>query len=297
MSREAWHKRSVGPSSSPGKSSKHRSVNSSEGKWWIKSVRRDGGRKSKRSPRRRFEQGPESPRENSYDACRDSDSSWGRSTSVTSGWEEQRPERHICRDFQNGYCEWGGSCYFSHDWTEGHMDLQPVKPAGIRFRLAQDAAQVLLGPPWARPDTRTNTGPMRPRIVGNLEELGFCKEETSWEPQGGLDLWWEGDCWTSTVISTEPDLEIEFCVVRLDQAESHPGLMQAWERTEMHEARHFTWGPRLTIRSPAPGEVAEVFLRASNCHCRASSWAAPPVWLRDREQLVAGPGRPPLGSK
>ena len=116
------------------------------------------------------------------------------------------------------------------------MDLQPVKPAGIRFRLAQDAAQVLLGPPWARPDTRTNTGPMRPRIVGNLEELGFCKEETSWEPQGGLDLWWEGDCWTSTVISTEPDLEIEFCVVRLDQAESHPGLMQAWERTEMHEA-------------------------------------------------------------
>lgn len=301
----------MGPSGSPGKA--HRSLNS-EGKWWIRSVRKEVGgpqKSCRRSPRRqRREQGFESPRRGkSYDAWRDSGNSWASDHSAwdehcsgwdencsgrdenSSGWDEncsgwdENCAQHVCRYFPNG--SWDSSCYSSHDWLVD--DRMPSKPSGIRFRLDQDAAQVLCGPSWAWPDTRTGTGPMRPRIVGNLEELGGG--DGDWEPQGGLDLWWEGDCWTSTVISLEPDRDVEFCVVRLDQAESHPGLMQPWERVEMHDARHFTWGPKLKLRSPRAGEVAEVFLRASNCDCSAS-WASPPVWLRSREELVAGPDRP-----
>ena len=230
MSREAWHKRSVGQSSSPGKTRNRRWVNShSEGKWWIRNVRREVGgpqKNSRRSPRRqRREQGFESPRGKSHDVWRDSDTGCGWSSSA---WDSQSPKPNICRHFQAGHCTWGSSCYFSHEWPDSNVDLLPQK-AGIRFRLDRDAVQVLRGPSWATPVSNTSTGPMRPRIVGSLEDLGRC-EDGSWDPQLGLDMWWEGDCWTSTVISTEPDVDIDFSVVRLDQAESHPGLLQAWER-------------------------------------------------------------------
>ncbi|CAE7243535.1 unnamed protein product, partial [Symbiodinium sp. KB8] len=191
MSREAWQKRRVGPSGSPGKA--HRSLNS-EGKWWIRSVRKEVGgpqKSCRRSPRRqRREQGFESPRRGkSYDAWRDSGNSWASDHSAwdehcsgwdencsgrdenSSGWDEncsgwdENCAQHVCRYFPNG--SWDSSCYSSHDWLVD--DRMPSKPSGIRFRLDQDAAQVLCGPSWAWPDTRTGTGPMRPRIVGNLE--------------------------------------------------------------------------------------------------------------------------------
>ena len=49
------------------------------------------------------------------------------------------------------------------------------------------------------------------------------------------------------VIPMEADRIFHFCVVRVDQPESHPGLLQGWRRWEMHEARHFTWSQSLDI--------------------------------------------------
>ena len=54
-----------------------------------------------------------------------------------------------------------------------------------------------------------------------------------------------GDGWRSMVIPMEPGHIFHFCVVRVDQPESHPGLLQGWRRWEMHEARHFTWSQSL----------------------------------------------------
>lgn len=50
-----------------------------------------------------------------------------------------------------------------------------------------------------------------------------------------------GDGWRSMVIPVEPGCVFHFCVVRVEQPESHPGLLQGWRRWEMHEARCFTW--------------------------------------------------------
>ena len=157
-----------------------------------------------------------------------------------------------CEYFQSGYCHWGSSCYFSHDWNGTNENEQVASniPAGVVFLLDGEAAEVMGGKEQlerleAQPEL-DGTGPLRVRIVGDIEELGFS--EGKWDPNLGVDLCWEGDGWRSMVIKVSPESFFHFCVVRVDQPESHPGLLQGWARWEMHTARDFTWSQSLAVQ-------------------------------------------------
>lgn len=67
------------------------------------------------------------------------------------------------------------------------------------------------------------------------------------------------------VIPLEPESIFHFCVVRVDQPESHPGLLQGWRRWEMHEARHFTWSQKHRLQAPSSNEILEVHLSGPRC--------------------------------
>ena len=108
---------------------------------------------------------------------------------ASDSWNDWRDQSEsispkICEYFQSGYCHWGQSCYFSHDWN-GH-----IVDAGVVFLLDADAAEVLVTPWHSSHDPGEGTGPMRVRIVGDTEELGFS--EGQWDPNLGIDLCWEG---------------------------------------------------------------------------------------------------------
>merc|ERR1739848_365195 len=108
---------------------------------------------------------------------------------------------------------------------------------------------VLEGPPNNNDATWfLDTGPMRVRIVGNIDDLGY--EEGWFNPQLGIDLFWEGHRWTSVVFQAIPNSIVRFFVVRLDQSDHHPGLMQGGHRINVHDSRHFNWGPEQTVKIP-----------------------------------------------
>ncbi|CAJ1346190.1 unnamed protein product, partial [Effrenium voratum] len=176
---------------------------------------------------------------------------------------------------------WGSSCYFSHEWRREQNDrceeLEEVeveeendgKLAAVVFHLqAEGVLEVMPKPSWAS-WAEGSTGPMRVRVVGNLEELGQ-EESGNWDPNLGIDLIWEGDGWKSFLVPAPPCKELRFCLVRVDQSESHPGLLQGWRRWEMHEARQFTWSAEHVVYAPARG-VLEIFLTAQHCRPSASS--------------------------
>ncbi|CAJ1440489.1 unnamed protein product [Effrenium voratum] len=207
-----------------------------------------------------------------------------------------------CLYFQSGHCFWGSSCYFSHEWRREQNDwceeLEEVeveeendgKLAAVVFHLqAEGVLEVMPKPSWAS-WAEGSTGPMRVRVVGNLEELGQ-EESGNWDPNLGVDLIWEGDGWKSFLVPAPPCKELRFCLVRVDQSESHPGLLQGWRRWEMHEARQFTWSAEHVVYAPARG-VLEIFLTAQHCRPSASSSrpgsSVPTAW-RWREDLVLGP--------
>eukprot|EP00438_Fugacium_kawagutii_P005967 Skav224302 [mRNA] locus=scaffold772:295114:295773:+ [translate_table: standard] len=129
------------------------------------------------------------------------DRNWYNKSDSAEGswWDQQEPSSlrsarsDSCEYFRSGYCYWGSSCYFSHDWmqTSDAMDIDEVgdaaAAAGVVFLLCSDAAEVLGHGGTGNCD---GTGPMRVRIVGDLEDLGFSEGE--WDPNLGIDLCWEG---------------------------------------------------------------------------------------------------------
>lgn len=117
--------------------------------------------------------------------------------------------------------------YFSHGWTSGFVFLLPEK---------------------------CDSEPERVRIVGDIEDLGDM------DPQDGLDLCWEGDVWRSMVVPIEPGRFVNFHVVRLEQPIRAPGLLQGWQRWEMHEQRKFTWSPRYEVRAPGRNEILQIHI-------------------------------------
>ena len=107
-----------------------------------------------------------------------------------------------CDYFQAGYCHWGSSCYFSHDWMEQENAEKPSELAALVFILDSKAAEVMHGPSWCNELTTEDTGPMRVRLVGDFEDLQAEDGETwdnwddemdIWDPNLGIDLHWEGD--------------------------------------------------------------------------------------------------------
>eukprot|EP00403_Amphidinium_massartii_P001928 CAMPEP_0178371982 /NCGR_PEP_ID=MMETSP0689_2-20121128/1110_1 /TAXON_ID=160604 /ORGANISM="Amphidinium massartii, Strain CS-259" /LENGTH=468 /DNA_ID=CAMNT_0019991875 /DNA_START=27 /DNA_END=1429 /DNA_ORIENTATION=+ len=80
----------------------------------------------------------------------------------------------------------------------------------------------------------------------------------AWDPQLGLDLFWEGESWTSTLISAPARTELSFCLVQVLQRHSHPGLLIGSRRAKVHGQRKFLWCRRHTVRMPGPGQVLEV---------------------------------------
>lgn len=193
---------------------------------------------------------------------------WDDDCNTTSSFTHDSDTRG-CEYFQSGFCNWGASCYFSHDWTDmdhssmpdgpewshEHFSTEPLvddpqtsATAGLVFVLAAEAFEAFETP--SSEMMTEDTGPMRVRVVGDLDELGYSEELEEWDPNLGVDLCWEGDVWRSFVIAVEPETLVHFSLVRLDQPESHPGLLQGWRRWEMHEQRHFTWSPRHSLRAP-----------------------------------------------
>jgi len=200
-----------------------------------------------------------------------------------------------CEYFQSGYCHWGSSCYFSHDWNgtnengENEQFVASNIPAGVVFLLDGEAAEVM-GGEGLRLLPLDGTGPLRLRIVGDIEELGFS--EGKWDPNLGVDLCWEGDGWRSMVIKVSPESFFHFCVVRVDQPESHPGLLQGWARWEMHTARHFTWSQTYGLRAPCSNEILQVYLKAHHCRGHNSEVAVLNTRKLPRHAVTTAPGRP-----
>eukprot|EP00928_Gymnodinium_smaydae_P032034 TRINITY_DN23319_c0_g1_i1.p1 TRINITY_DN23319_c0_g1~~TRINITY_DN23319_c0_g1_i1.p1 ORF type:complete len:546 (-),score=18.73 TRINITY_DN23319_c0_g1_i1:30-1667(-) len=175
--------------------------------------------------------------------------------------------------------------HWADDW-ELPAPLPVEKSAGICFFVDKNATEKMYGPCWAE-DCTLDTGPMRVRIVGDIPDLGLS-EDGSWDPQNGVDLCWEGKGWRSLVYQVAPQSWLRFCVVRLDQSESHPGVLQGWRRSEVHDYRKFTWSSMHTVVAPDVGQIAEV--RLDTLHCRWHSREYPETRVFARNELVLQAG-------
>jgi len=223
-----------------------------------------------------------------------------------------------CHHFKTGVCEFGKECVFLHEsvessiepkpqaadenleaayWSEhdpyfgdvrliGELRLKVSEAAGICFFVDKSATEVLHGPNWAKA-CELDSGPMRVRIVGNVEDLGLC-DDRSWDPHYGIDLVWERDGWRSMILQVAPGSKVEFCVVRLDQPESHPGVLQGWKRSEVHASRRFSWSAVQSVEVPALGQVVEVSLSAE--HCARTVTSKPNTCIYQRQDLAPRAG-------
>jgi len=97
---------------------------------------------------------------------------------------------------------------------------------------------------------RQGLGPERLRIVGSVEALG------EWDNNQGIDLFWSGSQWSTTLIDMLPDQEFTCCLLHLKEAENlltlHPYEAQA--------KRVITEDKRFTLKTPKAGEVLEIVL-------------------------------------
>jgi len=202
--------------------------------------------------------------------------------------EEIRP---ICKYFQQGYCMFGDKCWYLHpqhsEEVRQHADESQSPPAGVRFVVRCPSGMQQSRYCRCRPPL--HSGPLRLRIVGNIEALGCWENE--WDPHEGIDLFWEGDKWTSTVLTVEPLIKIRFCLVSMDEPECHPGVLQGYMREEAHEARRFSWSATHTVWGPPRGSVLEVQLCSSEL-TRAAP--APLVRQLPRASVTAFAGGAPL---
>eukprot|EP00811_Abedinium_folium_P033429 NODE_6393_length_1676_cov_2.198838.p1 GENE.NODE_6393_length_1676_cov_2.198838~~NODE_6393_length_1676_cov_2.198838.p1 ORF type:complete len:547 (+),score=89.87 NODE_6393_length_1676_cov_2.198838:2-1642(+) len=170
---------------------------------------------------------------------------------------EQESERESKRESKS---ELAGECMSEHGGVGDGFFAQ----SGIRFLVAliADCPDVLgRGAEHAELDT----GPARLRLLGSTEALG-CLNGVG-NPQDGVDLFWEGDGWASVVVPVTPHTPIAFEVLRVDQPESHPGVLQGYRRIEVHAAREYIRGARHLIRTAAEDEVLEVRLRSDRLAC------------------------------
>jgi len=170
------------------------------------------------------------------------------------------------KDSRWGQSSWGDCwSWTSKDWDVGckkwerRGQPQPrglEARAGLRF-IVESQAHELAGWQPHRPWQPLDTGPARIRIIGSVEALGW---EGVAEPQYGVDLFWEGDRWTSVVLDVHPKCAISFRAVQVQQSQSHPGLLQGAQRERMHRSRRFLWGAQHQIWAPEEDQVAEIVL-------------------------------------
>mmetsp|Transcript_65341 Transcript_65341/g.181249 ORF Transcript_65341/g.181249 Transcript_65341/m.181249 type:complete len:583 (-) Transcript_65341:88-1836(-) len=182
----------------------------------------------------------------------------------------EHAQQQVCQYFQKGFCTFGDKCWYLHPqrWENGHKEpafadlSQPDGPAwelaGIRFVVTGPATE---RSPYCKCTPPLDTGPMRLRVAGSNEALGGWEDE--WDPQAGVDLHWEGDRWTSVVLTVPPRVAFTFCLARMDEPECHPGVLQGCRRAEAHESRVFTWGPQHAVSAPPRGQVLEVHLQTA----------------------------------
>lgn len=134
---------------------------------------------------------------------------------------------------------------------------------------------------WKKPPV--DTGPLRLRVTGDVEALGCWDSYWDWDPENGIDLFWEGRQWTSLVLPVPPETTIRFRVFRLEQSESHPGVLQGNHRIKVHESRQCGWGWEYSLESPDAGQVVEATLSTksgdnermhafSALSCSVTSW-------------------------
>lgn len=128
------------------------------------------------------------------------------------------------------------------------LTADPPVPEGSR----KDAATVQ-GAVASTGTVALPTGPERLRVVGAGEAFG------DWDTHLGLDLFWEGTQWESTLINVLPDTDIAFCLLHIQDAEDLLGI----HPYEAQERRRFAWEPSVTLRSPTAGNVLEVTLALS----------------------------------
>ncbi|CAK0885352.1 unnamed protein product, partial [Prorocentrum cordatum] len=165
--------------------------------------------------------------------------------------------RPFCAFYESGQCKFGNDCWYQH---------APVEYEDIDADSPQEQAAVRLivnGPPggWRKAEAHApDTGPMRVRVVGDIQGLGCFVKDFNWDPYDGVDLVWEDDCWTSMLVPAPPCRLVSFYVCRLDQQESHPGTLQGKARFDMESSRRFTWSRCYKIQTPGVGEVLEVRL-------------------------------------
>jgi len=90
------------------------------------------------------------------------------------------------------------------------------------------------------------------------------------------------------VMQVTPFERIDFCVVRLDQPNSHPGCLQGFYRNQVHDSRCFSWSAMHTMRAPGKGQICDVHLNAAHC-AKVSNWR-PPMYTYARSEIVPRAG-------
>lgn len=148
---------------------------------------------------------------------------------------------------------------------------------------------------WDPVGSHLDTGPMRLRVAGSIEKLGFYGGQ--WDPNYGTDLIWEGTGWASVLVPVPPDTEVEFNVMCLEQSMTFPGTLQGTRRFEIHESRKFTWSANFCVRSPSMiDRVLEVNLAEDvawelwrGIHSAGAEGATPAMRERPLEECLAFP--------
>lgn len=190
-----------------------------------------------------------------------------------------------CQFFGSEFgCASGDDCRFIHDtdgeaelrrkgareWTQDWDETAHKRPnAGAHLLPREEQAALLFVVDW-RPqdekmdglhgeDTFERTGPMRLRVVGDTEPLGCWYDKP--DSQLGVDLFWEGDRWVSTLVPAVPAETLRFTVQRVEQSETHPGVLQGSQRTDIHDNRTFLSCPWHAVTAPSAGSVAIVRLQ------------------------------------
>lgn len=229
---------------------------------------------------------------------------------------ENRP---ACQYYNQGFCYYGNSCWYAHcDWSSswGSSSRRPGEEhwsddeTGIRSPLSEElwvrkvprseraGLRIIVGGPCHSrpvaadlPTEQRATGPLRLRVVGDVQPLGCY--ESYWDPQYGMDLIWEGERWVSCLVDLPQNSLVTFCILRVDQPESHPGVLQGCRRIEVHESRHFEWSAEYTIRIPASGLVVDATFQDLE-RLWSSGKGVPPnqepsLDVRRRQEIVAFP--------